>query len=96
MTPNIRNLDTATQNDAQGDLTHNSETVTNTSKSNETVTNNSNGKFEKKLLSNWTIPVIVPTMNLRIDQSIVSIVLDPQTLLTPATQEVVAVGWRVA
>ena len=46
--------------------------------------------FEQKLLSNWTIPVVVLTINPSIDQRIAPIVLAPQTLLTTATNEVVA------
>ena len=76
--------------DAQGDLTRNMETVTNTRNCNETFTHTSNGDFEQKLLSNWTIPVVVPKINPRIDQRIAPIVLLPQMLLTPETNEVVA------
>ena len=43
----------------------------------------------KNILSNWTIPVVVPTMNLRIDKRIAPLVVAPQKLLTPATKEVV-------
>ena len=46
--------------------------------------------FEPKKLSNHTIPVVVLTMQLSIDQSIAPVVVAPQTLLTPATKEVVA------
>ena len=56
---------------------------------NEIVTHTSNRNFEQKLLSNWTIPVLLPEMKPGIDQGIVPIVLAPQTLLTPATKEVV-------
>ena len=48
-----------TASDAQGDLTHNLETVTHTSNINETINCTSNRKFEQNLLSNWTIPVVV-------------------------------------
>ena len=44
----------------------------------------------KKILSNRTIPVVVPKMNPGIDQRIAPILVAPQTLLTPATKEVVA------
>ena len=50
----------------------------------------SNRNFEKKLLSNWTLPVVVPAMNPITDQKIALIVVAPQTLLMPATKEVVA------
>ena len=43
----------------------------------------------KKILINRTIPVVVPTMNLRIDKRIAPLVVAPQTLLIPATKEVV-------
>ena len=80
---------TATAIDAQVDLTCNQETVTHTINGNETVTHISNGYFERKLLSNRNIPVVVPTMNPRVDQSIMPILVAPQTLLTPAMKEVV-------
>ena len=50
----------------------------------------SDGNFEKKLLSNQTLPVVVSKMNLRIYQRITPIVLATQILLTPATKEVAA------
>ena len=81
---------TATASDAQGDLTLDPETVTHTSNGNEPVTRTSNRHFEQKLLSNRTIPAVVPTMNPRIYQNITPILLTPQTLLTPATKEVIA------
>ena len=71
---------TSTASDAQGDLTHNPETVTPTS----------NGNFEQNILSNGTIPVVVLKMSPRIYQRIAPIVFAPQTLLTTATKEVVA------
>ena len=52
--------------------------------------NTSNGSFEQKLLRNWTLPVVVPAMNPIIDQEIALIIVAPQTLLMPATKEVVA------
>ena len=81
---------TDTASDAQGDLTHNLETVTHTSNGNETVTHTNNGDFEKNLLSDRTIPVIVLTMNPGIEQIIAPIVVTPQALLVPAMKEVVA------
>ena len=81
---------TSTASDAQGDLTCNLETVNHTSNGNETVTHTSNVIFEQKLLSNRSIPVVVPMTNLMIDQRIAPIILEPQTLLTPATKEVAA------
>ena len=80
---------TVTASDAQGDLTRNLETVTHTSNKNKTVTNTSNGNFEQKLLSNRTIPVVVPKMNPRIDQIIATSLVVPQALFTPLTKEVV-------
>ena len=76
-----------TVSDSQGDLTRNQETITYTSNMNEAVTHTTNGNCEHKLLSNRTIPLVVPTMNLRLYQSIKPIVLTPQTLLTPAKKE---------
>ena len=63
--------------------------VTHTSNRNETVTHTSNGNFEQKLLSNQTIPVVVPKMSPIIDQQISPIVMAPQTILMPATKDVV-------
>ena len=68
---------TATKIDAQGDLTHNPETVIHTINGNETVTHISNRDFAQKLLSNRTIPVVVPTMKPRVFQRIVPIVVAP-------------------
>ena len=73
---------TATASDAQGDITHNAETVTQTSNGNDTVACTSNGNFENKLLSKRTIPVVVPTMNPRIDQRIATIVAKSFTAST--------------
>ena len=50
----------------------------------------SNRNFQQKLLSNRTLPIVVPTMNLRIDNRIAPIGGASQTLFTPATKEVVA------
>ena len=71
------NIDTAS--DTKGNLTRNPETVTHTS----------NGHFEKELLSNRTILVVVPEMNPIIDQGISPVVLAPQTLLVPTMKEVI-------
>ena len=79
---------TSTASKPQGDLTRNTDTVTRTSNKNETNTHISNRNYEQKLLSNQTIPVFFPKTNLNIEQSIASILLEPQTLLTPATKEV--------
>ena len=81
---------TATASDVQGYLTRNPETFTHTINGNETVIHTSNGGFEQKLLSNRTIPVLPLSMNPGIDQGIAPILLAPQTLLMPATKEVVA------
>ena len=80
---------TLTVSDTQGDLTRNMETITHNSSGNERVTHTSKIIFEQELLRNWIIPVVVPNMNPRIEQRIALIVLAPQTLLTPATKEVV-------
>ena len=79
-----------TASDAQGDITHNLETITHTKNGNETVTHTRNDNSEQKLLSIRTIPVVVPTMDPRIDQIIALIVVLPQALLTLTTKEVVA------
>ena len=65
--------------DIQGNLTHNMATVTHTI----------NGKFEQNLLSCRIIPVLAPLINPGFYQEIVSIILSPQTLLMPATKEVI-------
>ena len=66
--------------DAQGNLTHNT----------EAVTNNSNIIFEQKLLSYRNIPVLPLPTNQGIDQRIEDIRLAPKMLLIPATKEIVA------
>ena len=43
----------------------------------------------KKKLNNWTLPVVVPTINQRVDDRIVPIGGASQTLSTYATKEVV-------
>ena len=65
--------------DTQGDLTRNPETVNHAS----------NGKFERNILSYWTIPVFTPLINQEMDQGIAPLILAPQTLLTPTAKEVV-------
>ena len=82
--------DTATASDAQGKPGHDPETVTHTRNGNEKFTHTCNENFEQKLLSNRTIPVVVPTMNPRIYQRIAPIVVAPYMLLTNATKKVVA------
>ena len=81
---------TATASDAQGDLTHNPKTVTHTSNGKETFSDTSNGDCEQKILSNRTLPIVVPTMNPRIDNKISPIGGASQTLLTLKTKEVAA------
>ena len=66
--------------DTQGDFTRNPETVTHTRYVN----------FDQTLLSNWTTPVLILTINPGIDQGIAPVILAPQTLFTPTTKEVVA------
>ena len=67
---------TATASGAQGDLTSNPETVTHAS----------SGIFEKKLLSFRTIHVLTMPTN----PGIAAIILTTQTLLTPATKEIIS------
>ena len=80
---------TAIVSDAQFDPTRDPKTFTCTSNRNEKVTDTSNGDFEQKLLSKRTLPVVFPSMNPSIDQSIATIVVASQTLLMSATKEVV-------
>ena len=80
----------ATSRDAQGDPTRNPMTVTHSSNRKKKVTDTSIGNFEQILLRNWNLPVVIPTMNPRIDQSIVPIAVATKTLLKPETKEVVA------
>ena len=82
--------DTATASETQGDPKRNPKTVTHTRNGKGKVTDTSNRNFEQKLLSNQIIPDVVLTMNPRIYQKIVPIVVAPKTLLTPATEEVFA------
>ena len=76
---------TATASDSQGDLARDLETVTHTSNKNETANHTSNGNFEQKILSNLTIPVVVLTVKLKIEQMIAL-----EMLFTPVTEEVEA------
>ena len=80
----------STASEPQGDITRNLETVTHTRNRNETVIHTNNRSFEQTLLSNQTIPVVLLTMNPRIDQRITPIVVAAHTLFTPVTKEVVA------
>ena len=80
---------TATANGAQGDHTYNPETVTHTRNGNETANHTINRNSELQILINWTIPVVVLMMNPKIEQMIAPIVLELQTLSTPATKDVV-------
>ena len=80
---------TATASDSQDYLTRNPETVTHTRSGNETANHTSNTNSEQQSLSNRTISVVVLMMNPKIEQMIAPIVLELQTLPTPATKEVV-------
>ena len=82
--------DTATESDSQGDPIRNPKTVTHTSNGKGKVMYNNKRNFGKTLLSNRTLPVVVPMMNPRIDLMIVLIVVGSQTLLVHETKEVVA------
>ena len=68
---------TGTASDALCDLTRKPEIVTHTRIGNKTVTHTINKIFEHKLLSNRTIPVLPPAINLGIDKIIVTTVLAP-------------------
>ena len=63
----------ATASEAQGNLTHNLETVTHTI----------NGNSGQKLLSYHTIPVLPPSMNPGNGQGVALIILSPQNFLMP-------------
>ena len=80
----------ATTSDTQGDLTCDTNTVTHTSNVKEKIVDTSNRNFEQQLLSNRTLPLFVPMMNLRIDNRIALIGGVSQTLSTDGTKEVVA------
>ena len=60
-------------NDAKCDLASNPKTVNQTSEEKGKGTDTSNGNLKQKLLSNRTLPVVVLTMNPRIDYNIVPI-----------------------
>ena len=60
---------TVTASDTQGDLTRNTETFIHTSNGNEKVTHSSNRNLEQKIMSNWTLHIVVPTMHPRIYQN---------------------------
>ena len=79
----------ATASDTQGNLTRNTNTVNHTSNEKEKFMETRNGDFEQNILSNRTLPVVVPTMYPVIDYRIVHIVGASQTLSTPATKEVI-------
>ena len=78
-----------TTNDAKVDPTNDPKTVTHSSGGKGKVTNTSNGILQQKLLSNRTLPVVVLTIDPRIDNRIATIGGAYQTILTPATKEVV-------
>ena len=80
----------ATVNDAKGDLASDPKTVTHTRDAKGKVADTSNIIFQQKLLSNRTLPVVVPVMDPRIDNMIAPIGWASQTLFTPVTKEVVA------
>ena len=69
-------------------LQSNPETVTHNRSRNETANHTSNTNSEQQILIYWTIPVVALMMNLMIEQMISPIVLELQTLSTPATKEV--------
>ena len=77
---------TGTASDEQGDPTRDPKKVTHTSNSKGKVTDTNNGNYEQKLMSNWTLTVIVPTMNLKKNRRIVPIVTAPQMILAPETK----------
>ena len=60
-------------NDEKGDLASNPKTVNQTSEEKGKGTDTSNGNLQQKLLSNRNLPVVVLTMNPRIDYNIVPI-----------------------
>ena len=82
--------DTATARDAQGGLKRDLKTVTHNSNVNENITDTSNNNFEQKLFNYQTLPVVVSTMNPIVYQWIAPVVVVSQTLLTPATKEIVS------
>ena len=76
----------AIANDSKGGLASNPKTVTQTSYRKGKVVDTSNRNFQQKLLSNRTLPIVVPTMNPRIDNRIAPIGGAYQTFSTPATK----------
>ena len=76
-------------NDVKGNPASNPKTVTHTRYGKGKDTDTSNVYWQQKLLSNRTLLVVVPKMNPRIDNRISPIGGAYQTLLTPATKEVV-------
>ena len=59
--------------DAQDNLSRYPKTVTHTSNGKEKFKDTSNGNFKQKILSNRTLPVVLLTMNLSIDDMILPI-----------------------
>ena len=80
----------AISNDAKVNFESNHKTGNHTSSGKVKVVDTSNGSFQQKLFSNRTLPVIVPTMNPRIENMIAPIGGSSQTLFTPVTKKVVA------
>ena len=80
----------ATANYTKVNHARNPKTVTHTSDGKGKVAESSNIILQQKLFSNQTLPVVVPTMDPRIDNRTANIGGASQTLLTPATKEVVA------
>ena len=80
----------ANTNDAKGDPASNPKTVNHTSDRNKRkVTDTSNGILQKKLLSNWTLPIVTTTMDPRIGDRIVTYGGTTHTLETNMTKEVI-------
>ena len=77
-------------NDAKGDLASDPKTVTHTRDAKGKVADTSNIIFQQKLLSNRTLPVVVPVMDPRIDDRIATIGGASHTLSMPMTKKVVA------
>ena len=63
----------STASEAQGDSASDPKTVTHTSDGKGKDTYTSNRKFQQKLLSNWTLPAVIPTIKARIDDRISTI-----------------------
>ena len=75
----------ATTNHAKGDPASDPKIVIHTSDGIVNVTNTSNRILQHKLFSNRTLPVVVPTMDPRIDDRIAMIGGASKTLSTPST-----------